>query len=75
MNADIHVEVEHDLEDEMEMDISDNKEEDVVRCLCDVFEDSGLMIQVQLCLPPYHVPNTTERSETPLTNHDLTYDK
>ena len=40
------MEVEHDLEEEEDLDISDNKEEDVVRCLCEVFEDSGLMIQV-----------------------------
>lgn len=47
--ADIHVEVERDVDDEMEMDISDPKdeEEDVVRCLCGVLEDSGLMIQVR----------------------------
>ena len=47
--ADVHVEVEHDVDDEMEMDISDPKdeEEDVVRCLCGVLEDSGLMIQVR----------------------------
>jgi hypothetical protein len=49
MNVDIHVEVEHDLDDE-EMDISDHKEEDVVRCLCGVYEDSGLMIQVWKCV-------------------------
>ncbi|XP_028406009.1 PHD finger protein 20-like protein 1 isoform X2 [Dendronephthya gigantea] len=52
--SDIHVEVEHDLEDEMEMDISDTKEEDVVRCLCDVFEDSGLMIQCEQCFTWQH---------------------
>jgi hypothetical protein len=28
------------------MDISDHKGEDVVRCLCGVYEDSGMMIQV-----------------------------
>ena len=47
MIVEIHVEVEHDLEDEPEdLDASDQKEEDVVRCLCGVYEDSGLMIQV-----------------------------
>ena len=37
--------MEHDLDEDMDVDISDQKEEDIVRCLCDVHEDSGLMIQ------------------------------
>lgn len=53
---DIHVEVEHDLEDE-DLDTSDQKEEDVVRCLCEVFEDCGMMIQVS-----YRLVNLTYNS-------------
>ncbi|CAB4028027.1 PHD finger 20 1 [Paramuricea clavata] len=51
--SDIHVEVEHDLDDE-DMDISDHKGEDVVRCLCGVYEDSGMMIQCEQCFTWQH---------------------
>ena len=46
--VDVHVDVDVDMDtDNQEIEISDHREEDVVRCLCKDFEDSGFMIQVQ----------------------------
>ena len=43
------VEEEEEEEDEEEEEHLDNRDEDVIRCICGLFRDEGLMIQCDKC--------------------------